>query len=159
MNNPTTLERAAAAPGPLPSTRADLSWHDAAACQYTDPEVFFPEKGGSVRPAKKICAGCPVKDLCLEWALANDERFGIYGAKSERERRAIARARGMRRTKTHCKSGKHVRTPANIEARSGRCLDCRAESDKAARQRRTAKEQMERKAGISGSPGNTAIAA
>ena len=67
------------------------SWQDRALCAQTDPEAFFPEKGGSTREAKKICTGCEVKSECLEYALANDERFGIWGGLSERERRRIKR--------------------------------------------------------------------
>ncbi|MDV8000889.1 WhiB family transcriptional regulator [Rhodococcus sp. IEGM 1408] len=67
------------------------SWQEQALCAQTDPEAFFPEKGGSTREAKKICTGCEVKAECLEYALANDERFGIWGGLSERERRRIKR--------------------------------------------------------------------
>ena len=66
-------------------------WQDRALCSQTDPEAFFPEKGGSTREAKRICLGCEVKDACLEYALANDERFGIWGGLSERERRRLKR--------------------------------------------------------------------
>ena len=71
------------------------SWQDRALCAQTDPEAFFPEKGGSTREAKKICTGCEVKAECLEYALANDERFGIWGGLSERERRRIKREAAM----------------------------------------------------------------
>ena len=60
------------------------SWQDRALCAQTDPEAFFPEKGG-----------CEVKAECLEYALANDERFGIWGGLSERERRRIKREAAM----------------------------------------------------------------
>ena len=66
-------------------------WQERALCAQTDPEAFFPEKGGSTREAKRICLGCEVKDACLEYALANDERFGIWGGLSERERRRLKR--------------------------------------------------------------------
>ncbi|MEN9715660.1 MAG: hypothetical protein RJA35_1127 [Actinomycetota bacterium] len=66
-----------------------LAWQADALCAQTDPEAFFPEKGGSTRDAKRICAGCDVKAQCLEYALANDERFGIWGGLSERERRKL----------------------------------------------------------------------
>ena len=69
----------------------DDQWQERALCAQTDPEAFFPEKGGSTREAKRICLGCEVKDACLEYALANDERFGIWGGLSERERRRIKR--------------------------------------------------------------------
>ena len=70
---------------------ADSDWQERALCAQTDPEAFFPEKGGSTREAKRICLGCEVKDACLESALANDERFGIWGGLSERERRRLKR--------------------------------------------------------------------
>ncbi|GAA4745710.1 WhiB family transcriptional regulator [Gordonia alkaliphila] len=66
-------------------------WQDRALCAQTDPEAFFPEKGGSTREAKRICHGCEVKAECLEYALGNDERFGIWGGLSERERRRLKR--------------------------------------------------------------------
>ena len=66
-------------------------WQDRALCAQTDPEAFFPEKGGSTREAKKICLGCEVRAECLDYALAHDERFGIWGGLSERERRRLKR--------------------------------------------------------------------
>ena len=72
----------------------ELSWQDRALCAQTDPEAFFPEKGGSTREAKRVCVGCDVKAECLDYALANDERFGIWGGLSERERRKLRREAG-----------------------------------------------------------------
>jgi WhiB family redox-sensing transcriptional regulator len=66
-----------------------LSWQTDSLCAQTDPEAFFPEKGGSTRDAKKICTSCEVRNQCLEYALQNDERFGIWGGLSERERRKL----------------------------------------------------------------------
>jgi WhiB family redox-sensing transcriptional regulator len=74
-----------------PLTPDDPEWQEKALCAQTDPEAFFPEKGGSTREAKRICLGCEVRDACLEYALANDERFGIWGGLSERERRRLKR--------------------------------------------------------------------
>ncbi len=68
-----------------------LAWQSDALCAQTDPEAFFPEKGGSTRDAKRICTSCDVRGECLEYALQNDERFGIWGGLSERERRKIKR--------------------------------------------------------------------
>ncbi|MCU1437168.1 MAG: whiB [Naasia sp.] len=68
---------------------AALAWQADALCAQTDPEAFFPEKGGSTREAKKICTSCEVRSQCLEYALQNDERFGIWGGLSERERRKL----------------------------------------------------------------------
>lgn len=79
-------------PGVRPAGLDDdgvLAWQSDALCAQTDPEAFFPEKGGSTRDAKRICASCEVKAECLEYALKNDERFGIWGGLSERERRKL----------------------------------------------------------------------
>ena len=73
------------------SDDAELSWQERALCAQTDPEAFFPEKGGSTREAKKVCVSCEVRAECLEYALENDERFGIWGGLSERERRKLKR--------------------------------------------------------------------
>lgn len=67
-------------------------WFDDANCLGTDPEAFFPEKGGSTRQAKAVCGRCDVAAECLDWALDSDERFGIFGGLSERERRRIKKA-------------------------------------------------------------------
>jgi WhiB family redox-sensing transcriptional regulator len=68
-----------------------LGWQERALCAQTDPEAFFPEKGGSTREAKKVCGSCEVRSECLDYALAHDERFGIWGGLSERERRKLKR--------------------------------------------------------------------
>jgi WhiB family redox-sensing transcriptional regulator len=78
----------------VPGVRRDveddaLAWQADSLCAQTDPEAFFPEKGGSTRDAKKICGSCDVRTQCLEYALMNDERFGIWGGLSERERRKL----------------------------------------------------------------------
>ena len=83
----------AAAPG-AGDDETVLRWQEEALCAQTDPEAFFPEKGGSTREAKRICVGCEVKSECLEDALGHDERFGIWGGLSERERRRLKRLAG-----------------------------------------------------------------
>ena len=77
-------------PEPLPPANPD-EWQDRALCAQTDPESFFPEKGGSTREAKRVCGGCEVRAECLGYALEHDERFGIWGGLSERERRRLKR--------------------------------------------------------------------
>lgn len=74
---------------PALTAPAGGDWQESGLCRQTDPEAFFPDKGGSSRTAKAMCARCPVTAECLEYALARDERFGIWGGLSERERRAI----------------------------------------------------------------------
>jgi len=57
-----------------------------------------PRRGASTREAKEVCRGCVVREDCLEYALANGEKFGIWGGMSERERRRIRRQRALART-------------------------------------------------------------
>lgn len=72
-----------------PADLAELEWQDKALCAEVDPEIFFPEKGGSTRAAKRVCRSCEVRAECLEYALDNPDagRYGIWGGFSERERR------------------------------------------------------------------------
>lgn len=69
-------------------------WMDHAACLGHDIEVFFPGKGtDSAKPAKRICAVCPVRQECLDYAVDNHEQFGVFGGMVREERRAYARRR------------------------------------------------------------------
>lgn len=67
-------------------------WMEGSACQYTDPEVFFPDKGESSLPARRICYRCPVVSQCLQWALTTGEPHGVLGGQSVHDRRALAAA-------------------------------------------------------------------
>jgi WhiB family redox-sensing transcriptional regulator len=69
-------------------------WTAAALCQQTDPELFFPHKGKSSRPAKQICAACPVTAECLIFGM--DDPNGVYGGLSPNERENLRRANGTR---------------------------------------------------------------
>jgi WhiB family redox-sensing transcriptional regulator len=73
----------------------DDNWQDRANCLGVDPDLFFPERGASTREAKEVCRGCTVRSDCLEFALCNGEKFGIWGGLSERERRRIRRERAQ----------------------------------------------------------------
>ncbi|HET9690540.1 MAG TPA: WhiB family transcriptional regulator [Acidimicrobiales bacterium] len=73
------------------------AWRNQANCMGVDPDLFFPERGASTREAKEVCRGCVVQQECLEFALANSEKFGIWGGLSERERRRIRRRRAVER--------------------------------------------------------------
>jgi WhiB family redox-sensing transcriptional regulator len=73
--------------------RQDRSWQTRANCMGVDPDLFFPERGSSTREAKEVCRGCVVREDCLDYAIANGEKFGIWGGMSERERRKVRRAR------------------------------------------------------------------
>jgi WhiB family redox-sensing transcriptional regulator len=80
-------------------------WKAAALCAQTDPEEFFPEKGESTKHAKAICRRCTVRAECLDAALATDERYGIWGGLSERERRRLKRTHAGELTLTPTKPG------------------------------------------------------
>ncbi len=68
-------------------------WLLRANCMGVDPELFFPERGASTREAKEVCRGCVVRDECLDYAISRNEKFGIWGGLSERERRKVRRVR------------------------------------------------------------------
>ncbi len=75
----------------------DRTWQWQANCMGVDPDLFFPERGASTREAKAVCRGCVVAAECLEYALVNGEKFGIWGGLSERERRRLRRERSLNR--------------------------------------------------------------
>ena len=70
-----------------------LSWRQRAACRGVNPDVFYPASDEDAEPAKAICEECSVRQACLEYALANRERDGIWRGATERERRRIIRQR------------------------------------------------------------------
>ncbi len=76
----------------------DFQWHDEAACKGLPSDTFFLPIGGSPQrkaAAVAVCNTCPVKKRCLDWAINNHVTHGIWGGKSERERRIVARSRGI----------------------------------------------------------------
>lgn len=81
----------------LMSGMEDRGWQARANCMGVDPDLFFPERGASTREAKEVCRGCVAREDCLEYALDNGEKFGIWGGMSERERRRLRRARALER--------------------------------------------------------------
>ena len=75
----------------------EAGWQLEANCLGVDPDLFFPERGASTKEAKAVCKGCVVREDCLEFALQNGEKFGIWGGLSDRERRRIRRQRALDR--------------------------------------------------------------
>ncbi|OIJ94876.1 WhiB family transcriptional regulator [Streptomyces colonosanans] len=73
-------------------TATDIAWQEQALCAQTGADFFFPEPGSSVREAKRICGLCAIRSTCLEYALIHDERFGVWGGLSEKERMQLRRA-------------------------------------------------------------------
>jgi WhiB family transcriptional regulator, redox-sensing transcriptional regulator len=72
---------------------ANLTWRQHAACSGLEPEVFYPVSDEQTEEAKAICRECPVREPCLDYALANRERDGVWGGATERERRRMIRQR------------------------------------------------------------------
>jgi WhiB family redox-sensing transcriptional regulator len=75
-----------------------VDWVHRARCKDEDPELFFPigttgPAATQIEQAKAICMQCPVRDQCLEWALATGQDAGVWGGMSEEERRALRRVR------------------------------------------------------------------
>lgn len=71
----------------------NLSWRQRGACRGLDPDIFYPVSDEDAGQAKSICAICPVRGACLEYALTNREHEGIWGGATERERRRLLRQR------------------------------------------------------------------
>jgi WhiB family redox-sensing transcriptional regulator len=73
-------------------------WAAKGACRHSDPELFFPVAAsgpalGELARARQVCAGCPVRGQCLDYALETGQDFGVWGGLTEDERRAIRRRR------------------------------------------------------------------
>ncbi len=75
------------------SVPMDTKWMAQGNCNNHPPETFFPSDGVGVEVAKEICADCPVKEQCLEYALDHRVDHGVWGGASERQRRRILKAR------------------------------------------------------------------
>lgn len=74
----------------------EFAWMASGACLGMDPTLFFPGRGESHKPALDVCRGCPVRQDCLDYALDNRIKFGVWGATTERQRRSLRRARPAR---------------------------------------------------------------
>lgn len=85
--------------------RDPMAWQERGRCRDLDTELFYPplesetprQRRERESAAKAVCSGCPVRGECLAWALASDERLGVWGGKNERERELLA-GHGGRRT-------------------------------------------------------------
>lgn len=102
----------------------DEPWMEEALCRHTDPTLFFPNTGGPVSAAKKVCAACPVTTDCLAYAMRieNDTdggRIGVYGGLSPNERDALALTTGPLCIECHTPitAGKRC-TPCNTKRRA-----------------------------------------
>ena len=90
----------------------DHEWHDEALCRGLGPDLFFFERGdnyATMKESKAICAVCPVKARCLEYAMANNIIHGIWGGTTAVERRALSQRRNDRLTDTKIAIARTVR--------------------------------------------------
>lgn len=79
---------------PRPPQPKNQSWREGAACKGIDAALFFPagESGDAVdqvEAAKVLCHNCPVEQACLEFALVTKQEYGIWGGRTEAERRSL----------------------------------------------------------------------
>ena len=98
----------------------DHGWRQRAVCARTDPEAFFPSPGtdgAAARMARRVCRGCPVRVACLRFALDHDERDGIWGGLSERQRHRLRRGQPV-----SWRAGHWVRLDA-----AGRLVTCQTQ--------------------------------
>lgn len=107
---------------------ANEAWKQLGNCRGMNPDLFFPNTGIPTTAAKKVCAGCVVRDDCLEYALVNALKFGVFGGKSERERRKLRRDRNAARamTVTDMEPGDPRHGTVSGYNQRCRCEPCRA---------------------------------
>jgi WhiB family redox-sensing transcriptional regulator len=74
---------------PAAGSSRSTEWMSLGICRNFAPEVFFPADGAGVEKARKICAVCPVKEHCLEYAVSEQIEHGVWGGMSERARRRL----------------------------------------------------------------------
>jgi len=73
---------------------SNLQWRDKGRCKGVEPEVFHPvDDEDPATEAKEICGTCPVRETCLEFAIATREKDGVWGGYTARERRRLVRQR------------------------------------------------------------------
>lgn len=69
-------------------------WVQFAACATAWPDAFFPDQGDPVNAAKRVCESCPVRRICLQEALDNDEEYGVWGGLSAHQRKQLRATNG-----------------------------------------------------------------
>jgi WhiB family redox-sensing transcriptional regulator len=93
----------------------DNSWMTDGNCATQPPEFFFPSDGVGVEAAKKVCADCPVKEPCLEYAIRNRIDHGVWGGASERQRRRLIKERRARKRVKQPSPERATTPPAEAE--------------------------------------------
>ena len=99
---------------------------DRALCTQVDPELFYPAPGSTAAPAKRVCRQCPVADACLAYALEHDERWGVWGGLSERQREKLRTGYGSRpHQQRPIRHGTAAGYAAHARKGTPPCEDCR----------------------------------
>lgn len=93
-----------------------INWREGRACRMVDPEIFFNEADEGLAVA--LCFQCPVRELCLAWAMEHNEKFGVWGGLTELERRQVNTPR-VRVKCPHCSN-----TKIFDDERTAICLSC-----------------------------------
>jgi WhiB family redox-sensing transcriptional regulator len=106
---------------------ADLSWAELAACKGSDNDLWFPERGDNGIHAKAVCWSCPVRLECLTHAMEHNEREGIWGGYSARQRSRMKEAASRRRKPINhgTQSGYHAHQRRSEEP-CRQCLEANA---------------------------------
>lgn len=101
-------------------------WTAEALCAETDPDIFYPPQGGSPREAKLVCLGCPVRVQCLDFALRNHERWGIWGGLTEHEREGLRRSsrQSLPPLRVWCRNGHPIESKADLGYGRLNCRQC-----------------------------------
>ena len=94
-------------------------WSHQALCLSADADAFYPEKGQPVAQAQAICYRCPVRQPCLEYALGNNERHGVFGGLSERQRRRLRQGK-----QSLCDACRMPRSRDGCRWCAGVCVEC-----------------------------------
>jgi WhiB family transcriptional regulator, redox-sensing transcriptional regulator len=71
----------------------EMAWQDRGRCAEVGVTAFYPGDGESAAPALRVCAACEVRGACLEFAMASDELWGVWGGTTERQRQRMRAAR------------------------------------------------------------------
>jgi len=92
-----------------------VDWRRLAACRSADPDLFFPVSGGGwagqVEKAKALCGACRVRRHCLQYAITEDEPYGVWGGMTEDERRRVSWLARERRCAPRWQFDGHRRHP------------------------------------------------
>lgn len=102
------------------------AWMQHGACRELDSDIFFPQRGEPTAPAKAICATCPVRTECLNFALDNFEKCGIWGGMSERERRKLRSGRAVAKRINAARCGTASGYSAHRYRHEDACDPCKA---------------------------------